>query len=129
MNTEDKPLSPHIQIYRPQITSILSITHRLTGIGLAVGAVALTWWINTAAYGPDVFTSAQTFAASWFGRILLLGWTLALFYHLFNGIRHLFWDAGIGMEISQVNRSGWLVIVMTILMTLVSWAAGYGLFN
>ena len=127
MNPGNRPLSPHLQVYKPQITSVLSILHRLTGIGLAAGAVVLVCWLNAAAYGPDAFESAQGLLATWFGRLLLLGWTWALFYHLCNGIRHMYWDAGRGLELQQVQITGWLVVVASLGFTLISWAAGYGL--
>ena len=127
MNPGNRPLSPHLQVYKPQITSVLSILHRLTGIGLAAGAVVLVCWLNAAAYGPDAFESAQGLLATWFGRLLLLGWTWALFYHLCNGIRHMYWDAGRGLELRQVHITGWLVVVASLGFTLISWAAGYGL--
>jgi succinate dehydrogenase / fumarate reductase cytochrome b subunit len=127
MNPGNRPLSPHLQVYKPQITSVLSILHRLTGIGLAAGAVVLVCWLNAAAYGPDAFESAQGLLATWFGRLLLLGWTWALFYHLCNGIRHMYWDAGRGLELRQVQITGWFVVVASLGFTLISWAAGYGL--
>ena len=127
MTMENRPLSPHLQVYRLPIAGILSITHRATGVALALGVLALTYWINAAAYGPDAFFQAQALIGHWFSRLLLFGWTLSLFFHLFNGIRHLFWDSGRGLEIEQVNMSGWLVLIATMLFTLLSWLAGYGL--
>ena len=127
MDTGNRPLSPHLQVYRLPLAGILSFAHRTTGVALALGALALACWINAAAYGPDTFYQAQALMGHWFSRLLLLGWTLSLFFHLCNGIRHLFWDAGIGLEIEQVNMSGWLVLIGTILLTLLSWLAGYGL--
>ena len=127
MDTGNRPLSPHLQVYRLPLAGILSFAHRTTGVGLALGALALAYWINAAAYGPDTFYQAQALMGHWFPRLLLFGWTLSLFFHLCNGIRHLFWDAGIGLEIEQVNMSGWLVLIGTILLTLLSWLAGYGL--
>ena len=127
MDTGNRPLSPHLQVYRLPLAGILSFAHRTTGVGLALGALALAYWINAAAYGPDTFYQAQALMGHWFSRLLLFGWTLSLFFHLCNGIRHLFWDAGIGLEIEQVNMSGWLVLIGTILLTLLSWMAGYGL--
>ena len=129
MNMGTKPLSPHLQVYRWQITMVLSITHRATGVALAVGALVLAYWINAAAYGPDAFYNAQALLGHWFGRLLLFGWTLALFFHLCNGIRHLFWDAGKGLEMEQVNVSAWLVLIATLVLTVLSWLAGYGLFG
>ena len=127
MNLGNRPLSPHLQVYRFPLAGILSITHRATGIALAVGALALTYWINAAAYGPDSFNQVQDLMGHWFSRVLLFGWTLSLFFHLCNGIRHLFWDAGKGLEIRQVNISGWSVLICTFVLTILSWLAGYGL--
>src|SRR5262245_31092410 len=94
-----RPLSPHLQVYRWQLTMSLSILHRATGVGLAVGTVILVWCLVAAATGPEQFAFAQAMLGSWVGRILLFGWTFALFYHLANGIRHLFWDAGYGFDL------------------------------
>ena len=127
MGTSDRPLSPHLQVYKPQLTSVLSILHRITGLALALGTFLLVWWLVAAAVGEAAFEIVQNVIKSWFGRIILLGWSFSLFYHLCNGIRHLFWDAGIGLEIEQVNMSGWLVLMGTVLLTLLSWLAGYGL--
>ena len=124
MNTGNRPLSPHLQVYKPQITSVLSILHRITGVGLAVGALALVYWLNAAAYGPEVFERAQSLFASWLGRLLLIGWTWALFYHLCNGIRHLFWDAGYGFELDTAYKSGWATVAGSFLLTGIAWAIG-----
>lgn len=102
MASENRPLSPHLQVYKPQITSVLSILHRTTGVGLGIGTLLLAWWLIAAAAGPDAFETAQAFIGSVIGRILLFGFTIALFYHLANGIRHLVWDAGYGFELSTV---------------------------
>jgi len=125
MISSNRPLSPHLQVYRPQITSTLSILHRLTGLALAVGTLLLTWWLVAAAAGPEAFATAQGFIGSFFGRLLLFGWSVALFYHLCNGIRHLVWDAGYGFEIETTTRSGWTVVAATAVLTLVAWVAGY----
>jgi len=119
-----RPLSPHLQIYRPQLTSVLSITHRATGVALAVGTLLLTWWLIAAATGPEAYAVVQGFLASWIGRLLLLGWTLSLFYHLCNGIRHLFWDVGYGFELRTTYVSGWLVLLATIVLTAATWYWG-----
>lgn len=121
MDLENKPLSPHLQVYKPQITSVLSIVHRATGVALAFGAIALACWIISGAYGKETFLLAQTILGHWLGQIFLFGWTLCLFYHLFNGIRHLFWDSGKGLELHHVNLTGWLVLVMTIIFTGLIW--------
>lgn len=119
-----RPLSPHLQIYRPQITSILSIGHRFTGVVLSAGTVLLVWWLVALARGPEAFAAAQGLVGSWLGRLLLLGWTFSLFYHLANGIRHLFWDAGYGFEIKTTTASGWVVVVASVGLTAIAWVAG-----
>ncbi|MEM1400336.1 MAG: succinate dehydrogenase, cytochrome b556 subunit [Pseudomonadota bacterium] len=119
-----RPLSPHLQIYKPQITSVLSIMHRGTGIVLAVGTLVLVYWLASAAAGPDYFTTASAIVGSWFGLLCLFGWTAALFYHLCNGIRHLVWDAGYGYELETVSKSGWAVLIATGILTVLSWTAG-----
>ena len=125
MTAGNRPLSPHLQVYRPQITSLLSIVHRLTGVALAAGALLLGYWLTSAAYGPETFAVAQGFLASWFGRLILFGMTFALFYHLLNGIRHLAWDAGWGFEMDTLKLTGWLVIAATVVLTLITWIATY----
>lgn len=125
MATENRPLSPHWQVYKPQLTSVLSILHRLTGIALAVGTLLLVWWLIAAASGPDAYDTAHGFIGSILGRLLLLGWTFALFYHLANGIRHLAWDTGWGFELATAYTTGWLVVIVSIVLTLVSWVGGY----
>ena len=127
MASENRPLSPHLQVYRPQITSVLSILHRMTGVVLAIGALLLTYWLTSAAYGPEAFDRAQWFMASWFGRLVLFGLTFSLFYHLCNGIRHLAWDAGWGFELSTLKATGWLVVVASIGLTLLAWVAAYAM--
>ncbi len=125
MTAENRPLSPHLQIYRPQLTSVLSILHRLTGIALAAGTLLLVWWLVAVAAGPAAFETVQGFIGSWFGRALLLGWSYALFYHLANGIRHLAWDAGWGFELKTVYLTGWTVIWASVALTLLAWILGY----
>ena len=125
MTPGNRPLSPHLQVYRPQITSVLSILHRLTGVVLAIGGVLLTYWLVSAAYGPDAFARAQAFLGSWFGRLILFGFTFSLFYHLCNGIRHLAWDIGWGFELPKLRASGIAVVVVSLGLTVVSWIAAY----
>ena len=124
MMPASRPLSPHLQIYRWQITSVLSILHRFTGLALSVGTLLLVWWLVALATGPDAFTTAQAFMGSWLGRLLLLGWSFSLFFHLANGIRHLFWDAGYGFEIKTTTASGWAVVVASVALTVIAWVAG-----
>jgi len=125
MISSNRPLSPHLQVYRPQITSTLSILHRLTGIALAVGTLLLTYWLVAAASGPEAFAAAQGLIGSFIGRLLLFGWSFALFYHLCNGIRHLFWDAGYGFEIETAQRSGLAAVAGAVVLTVICWVAGY----
>jgi len=125
MPSGNRPLSPHLQVYRPQLTSILSILHRITGVIIWAGAVMMTYWIASATYGPEAFARAQWFLGSWFGRLVLLGLTGATFYHLANGIRHLAWDIGWGYEMDKLNISGWAVLIFTGVMTVLTFLAGY----
>jgi succinate dehydrogenase / fumarate reductase, cytochrome b subunit len=124
MSTGSRPLSPHLQVYKPQITSVLSILHRITGVALAVGTLLLTWWLIAAAAGPEAFSTAQGFIGSWIGLLLLFGWSWALFYHLCNGIRHLCWDIGLGYELPAVRASGWVVVVASLILTAGAWLGG-----
>ncbi|HET9149763.1 MAG TPA: succinate dehydrogenase, cytochrome b556 subunit [Alphaproteobacteria bacterium] len=124
MAAPNRPLSPHISIYRPQMTSVLSILHRIAGVGLGLGALLLTFWVISAATGPDAFATAQGFMGSWFGLLLLFGFTLALFYHLANGIRHLFWDAGFGFQLPQAYASGVVVLIAAAVLTAIAWIWG-----
>ena len=125
MPSGNRPLSPHLQVYRPQLTSILSILHRITGVVIWAGALLMTYWIASATYGPEAFARAQWFLGSWFGRLVLLGLTGATFYHLANGIRHLAWDIGWGYEMDKLNISGWAVLIFTGVMTVLTFLAGY----
>jgi succinate dehydrogenase / fumarate reductase cytochrome b subunit len=121
----ERPISPHLQVYRPQITSVLSIVHRITGVALTAGTLLLTWWLVAAAYGPDAFTNAQAFVGSWFGQLLLWAFTFGLFYHLGNGIRHLAWDFGWGFELSQVRASGVAMLAFAAAGTLLTLIIAY----
>jgi succinate dehydrogenase / fumarate reductase cytochrome b subunit len=116
-----RPLSPHLQIYRLPLAAILSITHRITGVGLTIGTLLLTWWVASAAYGPDAYATATGFIGSPIGYLLLLGFSVALFYHLCNGIRHLFWDAGMNFEIAETKRANLVVLAGTVILTVVTW--------
>ncbi|MEM7669669.1 MAG: succinate dehydrogenase, cytochrome b556 subunit [Pseudomonadota bacterium] len=118
VNRGNRPLSPHLQVYRPQITSMLSILHRATGVGLLAGAAAIVWWLLAAATGPEHFALADGFLTSWLGTLVMLGSAWALCYHLANGIRHLIWDMGFGFELETVNKSGMAAIGASILLTL-----------
>ena len=118
-----RPLSPFMFPiwYRFQITSALSILHRLTGVALAVGSILLTWWLIAVAAGGEFFAATQAFLSSPIGLLLLFLWSVAFFYHLCSGIRHLAWDAGYGFEIRNAYRSGYAVLAATALLTVLTW--------
>lgn len=122
---QSRPLSPHLQVYRPQYTSVISIFHRITGVGLAFGSLLLVYWLVATATGAEAYETARDLIGSFFGRLFLFGWTLALFYHLCNGIRHLFWDIGVGLELRDAFRSGMAVLAATVILTMATWIAGY----
>jgi succinate dehydrogenase / fumarate reductase, cytochrome b subunit len=119
-----RPLSPHLQIYKWQLTSVLSILHRATGIALSVGALYLATWVIYAASNPRAYALFQGFNGSIVGRIILGGWLFSMFYHLCNGIRHLFWDAGYGFALKDAYRSGWIVVIVSLIATAASWIIG-----
>ncbi|MDQ2764178.1 MAG: succinate dehydrogenase, cytochrome b556 subunit [Pseudomonadota bacterium] len=118
-----RPLSPNIQIYRPQITSVLSIANRITGVVLSLAAVGLVVWLSAAAAGPGAYGAVRAVIASWPGQIVLLGCTFALFLHLCGGIRHLFWDTVHGFELRSIYISGWAVVAASVTLTLAAWSA------
>lgn len=120
-----RPISPHLTIYRKQITSVMSILHRITGLALVVGTVFLVAWLWSAAYSPKCFASMHNFFGGFLGKIMLFGWSLAFYYHLFNGIRHLGWDMGRGLEIQTAERNGLLVIVACGAFTIISWIIAF----
>ena len=125
MTSENRPLSPHLQIYRPQLTSVLSILHRISGVILAFGAVLVAIWLSSVAYNPALSQTVFEFLSGVLGRLFLFAWTLTLFYHLCNGIRHLIWDSGKGFEIKQVYRSGWGAVTSAFILTVIVWTIGY----
>lgn len=119
----NRPLSPHLQIYRWHLSMVLSILHRATGIALAVGLLLFTWWILALASSPDAFATVRGFVGSPVGLLLLLGWTFSLFFHLANGIRHLVWDTGAALDLPSVKTTGVVVLLVAILLTAAAWAA------
>ena len=123
MSAQQRPLSPFMigPYYKPQMTSVLSITHRATGAGLVVGTLLLVYWLAAAAIGPKAYEHAQAVLGSMLGQLLLFLWTWALFYHLANGIRHLFWDAGYGFGLPDAAKSGWAVVWSSIILTFLCW--------
>ena len=124
MSKRPRPLAPNIQIYRPQLTSVLSIVNRITGVLLSVCAVVLVVWLVASATGPHVYAVVQGAIASWIGQIVLFGATFAFFLHLCGGIRHLVWDTGHGLDLKSTYIGGWLVVGGTAALTLIAWIAG-----
>lgn len=121
----ERPLSPHLQIYRWPVTMLTSILHRATGVANAAGLVLLTAWLLAASIGPNAYLSAQEALSSIFGRLVLFGFTLSLSYHLLNGIRHLFWDVGAGFGLKTARNTGLAVLAGALLLTLIVWASAY----
>lgn len=121
MPSDQRPLSPHLTIYRPQITSMLSILHRITGVALFVGTALVVTWLWSVAYAPSFYLTLHGWLSSSLGHFLLFGWMFSFYYHLSNGIRHLFWDIGWGFTIQQLTRSGWTVLIFTCAMTAATW--------
>lgn len=121
MTNNNRPLSPHLQVYRPQITSVLSILHRMTGLGLVFGLVLLTCWLVSISVSESAFHGFQAIVGSFIGRVVLFGLLFALWYHLLNGIRHLFWDAGKGIDMKSVRWSGWLTVAGALFLSMGLW--------
>ncbi len=119
-----RPLSPHIQIYKIQITSLLSILHRGTGIVLYGGSLLWALWFVALAMGPQSYETFQGLLMTPIGLLFLLGWSFSFFYHLCNGIRHLLWDMGVGYDMPTVRLTGWTVVIFSFLLTALAWALG-----
>lgn len=125
VNRGKRPLSPHLTIYRPQITSVLSILNRITGCGLALGAVFAVWWFLAAATGPEYFDFVDGMLTSWLGGLVLIGLLVSLWYHFCNGIRHLFWDAGYGFDLPMVQKTAVATGVATAALTVMTLVAAH----
>ncbi len=121
MASSNRPLSPHLQVYRPQITSVVSIIHRICGVSLMFGTVLFTYWLTSAGYGPAAFERAQAVMGSWLGQLIMFGFTFALYYHTANGLRHMAWDLGLGFEMTAVNKTGMMVVAFSLIMTGLTW--------
>ncbi|MFZ1728245.1 MAG: succinate dehydrogenase, cytochrome b556 subunit [Albidovulum sp.] len=119
-NQGNRPLSPHLQIYRPQLTSMTSILTRLTGNALIVAGVLIVWWLLAAAVGPDYFAIADGVLRSWFGKLILFGSIWAVWYHFLAGLRHLYFDSGRGLDIPTAERLGWGVIFGSVVLTILT---------
>lgn len=124
MAPEQRPLSPHLQIYRFPFAAVLSITHRATGVVLSVAAVFLVYWLISVARGPEAYAEARALFGSWYGLLGLFVCTFALYFHLCNGIRHLIWDSGFGFDLKTVDTSGRIVLVATAVLTTITWLFG-----
>lgn len=120
VNRGDRPLSPHLTIYRPQLTSITSILTRITGNALLLGALLVVAWFLSAAISPDCFAAVDGVITSWFGDLVMLGSLWALWYHLLAGLRHLWWDTGRGLDIATAERLGWGVIGGSVILTVLT---------
>lgn len=123
VNRGNRPLSPHLSVYRPQWTSVLSICHRITGVGMTLGAGLVVWWLLAAATGEDYFEFVDGILTSWLGHLVLLGLTWALAFHFLNGIRHLWWDTGRGYDLDKVELSGKIVVAGSLILTVIVWLA------
>jgi succinate dehydrogenase / fumarate reductase cytochrome b subunit len=121
MSNTERPLSPHLSIYRWPITMTLSILHRATGVALTVGLIVLALWLLSAATGPGDYERFVGVMSTLPGQLLLIGWSFAFFYHLANGVRHLVWDTGRGLGIRQANASAWFVLLLAFAMTVMFW--------
>lgn len=121
MQSQNRPLSPHLQIYRLPLNAIASISHRITGALLALGAVVVVYWLIAAASGPEAYADAQAVLGNWFVQLLIFLWTYALFYHLCNGIRHLVWDAGYALELETSRRTGIAAYAAAGVLTVLAW--------
>ena len=121
-----RPLSPHLQIYKPQLTSMLSITHRITGVGLVVGIAVFVAWLACLASGPEAYNNFASCLRPWYGQIFLIGLSFAFFFHLCTGIRHLLWDCGLFLDIPGVYKTGRIAIGFALLLTLITWLQIYG---
>lgn len=124
MTTANRPLSPHLQIYKLPLAALMSISHRASGVLLSAGLVLLAYWLGAAGYGPEAFERAQRVMGSPFGIVVLLGFSAALYYHLCNGIRHLFWDAGWGFELERTRQANLVVLASAAALTAITWIVG-----
>lgn len=123
-HSRQRPLSPHLTVYRPPITMTMSIVHRITGGALYVGTLLVAWWLIAAASSPGAFDFANGIFGSWFGRLVLLGYSWALMHHMLGGVRHLVWDTGAGLEKHTASKIAWATLAGSIVLTVGIWAAG-----
>lgn len=121
-----RPLSPHLQIYAPLINMVMSIVHRITGSALYFGTLLLAWWLVAAASGPDAYAYFLSWCGTWFGKLVLLGYTWALMHHMVGGIRHFIWDSGMGYDLKTVDILSWGTLVASLFLTIIIWVAVVG---
>lgn len=126
MAAPNRPLSPHLQVYKPQMTSFTSILHRLTGLALAAGAAMVTFWLWAMMEGGDMLVCFQNFVQTPVGKIMLAGWLVAFSYHFLNGVRHMFWDTGRGLTIKFANTSAWIILLSSVAVTALIWCYAAG---
>ncbi len=123
MSNNGRPLSPHLSIYRWPITMTMSILHRATGVALSVGFIVLVGWLFDAAMGAETYAAMLSYLDTMVGKLLLMGWSFAFFFHLSNGVRHLVWDSGRGFEKATANASAWFALLLAIVLTALFWWA------
>ena len=118
---KNRPLSPHLQVYKPQMTSMLSILHRMTGMANVIGLLFISWWLVAATTGSEQYETFIGFVTSPLGRLMLFGWTFSVIYHMCNGIRHLFWDTGKLFKIKDATKAGYAVVTVAFILTALIW--------
>ena len=118
-----RPLSPHLQVYRPQMTSVMSILHRAAGVVLTTGTLIMTAWLVSLALGKEAYDVVVMVIGHPLGQFVLFGYSVALIYHALNGVRHLGWDLGFGLTIPQVYKNGQIVLFLTVVLTMGLWSA------
>ena len=123
----ERPLSPHLQIYRPMLTMMMSIAHRISGVGNAIGFLLLVWWLVAISAGPEAYAQVSEFFGSIFGRLLLFLFSWSLIHHMLGGIRHLIWDTGAGLDKISIEVFAWATIIGSTLLTVLVWVLGYWL--
>ena len=118
---KNRPLSPHLQVYKPQMTSMLSILHRMTGMANTVGLIFVAWWLVTSVMGEEHYDQFIDFITSPLGKFMLFGWTFSVIYHMCNGIRHLIWDTGKLLKIKDATKAGYTVVIVALILTALIW--------
>ncbi len=126
MTMNERPLSPHLQIYKVELPMMLSGLHRITGIALSVGSLLLVAWLESAVYSAEAFATLNHFLGGFIGQFMLFGWTFSLIYHSVSGVRHLIWDTGRLLEVKQIHSSSKFVLAIAIVLTLLAWILGGG---